>query len=122
MVMTMLMAFTFTSCGDDDDNTTCVYHYGVTATSTTIAGASELAVIKTAYENALKGSFTLMAGDLFQEKGKTSEVNAKVKAACQSAENTLSSTLFSGTYVFTVNRLDLDNNSSVVEVVYTHTF
>jgi hypothetical protein len=123
MVMTMLMAFTFTSCGDDDEDTQYLYTYGITSVSSnSLTGyAADDAQIRNAFETALKASFSLSGGS-FIASGNLSDINAKIKAACQSAESSLSSYSFSGTYVYTVNRYNIGDNSNVAEVIYTHTF
>jgi hypothetical protein len=111
MVMTMLMAFTFTSCGDDDDDAVNYYSAGFGSIQASLPLQSD--VIEAAFVAAFKTTLG-QSSSSFTLTGNTSACDAKVKAACAAAELALSAVSFNGSYQYVVTR---DGTT-----IYDHTF
>lgn len=107
LLLVMTMSFAVTSCGDDDDEETANYYSaGFDAVNVSTSSSSGIAYGisfpgLTTIENAFVNSFKTelgVSGTNFSIIGETSATDAKVKAACEKAEQSLSGTDWEGCY------------------------
>jgi hypothetical protein len=127
LLLVMTMSFAVTSCGDDDDEETVNYYtagfdaFNVSSSSSDLSGSlssslSGLTLIENAFVNSFKTELGV-SGTSFSIIGETSATDAKVKAACEKAEQALSGTDWGGSYYTYVVQ-----NSLTGKTIYSHRF